>query len=142
MALSIQIVSIGKTQHSAWQALEAEYARRITAPWRLNRTYHKTETALCQWLDQQRDDVVLLDEHGPMVTSVQFTDRLRTHEVQSLPIIFVVGDAAGFSDRIRNRRHSVLALSPMTFPHEAARVLLLEQLYRAQTIVTGHPYHK
>ncbi|QNI54443.1 putative SPOUT methyltransferase family protein [Synechococcus sp. BIOS-E4-1] len=83
---------------------------------------------------------VLLMEQGITLTSVGFADRLR--DLGSERLAFVIGGADGFTDALKSSARWQLSLSPMTFPHELARLLLLEQLYRAQSILQGSPYHR
>ncbi|WP_114993033.1 23S rRNA (pseudouridine(1915)-N(3))-methyltransferase RlmH [Synechococcus sp. UW179A] len=83
---------------------------------------------------------VLLMEQGLTLTSVDFADRLR--DLGSERLAFVIGGADGFTDAFKSTARWQLSLSPLTFPHELARLLLLEQLYRAQAILQGSPYHR
>ncbi len=83
---------------------------------------------------------VLLMEQGSTISSVDFADRLQ--RLGSERLAFVIGGADGFSDAFKRSARWQLSLSPMTFPHELARLLLLEQIYRAQSILQGSPYHR
>ena len=89
-----------------------------------------------------RDALILFDEKGKQVDSkafAQFIDRYcMTH---SGNLVFCLGGAYGFGDSLRKRANGMISLSPMTFPHQLARVVALEQLYRACTINHQHPYH-
>ena len=80
--------------------------------------------------------LVALDERGRDYTTQQFAALLETETV------FVIGGAEGLDDSIRKEAALVLRLSAMTLPHALAQVILLEQLYRAATLLTGHPYHR
>ena len=83
---------------------------------------------------------VMLMEQGPSLTSVAFAQRLE--RVGNERLAFVIGGADGLTDELKASARWQLSLSPMTFPHELARLLLLEQLFRAQTILQGSPYHR
>ncbi len=83
---------------------------------------------------------VMLMEQGETLTSINFSERLRSLGSQRLA--FVIGGADGFTAELKNLAHWKLSLSPMTFPHELARLLLIEQLFRAQAILQGSPYHR
>ena len=83
---------------------------------------------------------VMLMEQGETLTSINFSERLRSLGSQRLA--FVIGGADGFTAELKNLAHWKLSLSPMTFPHELARLLLIEQLFRAQAIQQGSPYHR
>ena len=84
--------------------------------------------------------LVTLNENGQSFTSKQLTTKLLNSHNQN--IIFVIGGASGLSPSFNNSASWQLSLSPLTFPHEIARLLLIEQLYRAKTITQGGPYHK
>lgn len=88
-------------------------------------------------------EMVLLDRAGKGMGSRDLARLLNRHAVHGTPgVAFLVGGAHGVAPVVRQRARRVLSLSPMTFPHEFARLLLAEQLYRAGTIVRGEPYHK
>ena len=89
------------------------------------------------------DYVVLLDSAGKSLTSDGLAGWLRRHRDQSTRnLVFVIGGQEGFSDAVRSRANFVLSLSAMTFTHEMARCLLLEQIYRAFSVLQGFPYHR
>ena len=88
------------------------------------------------------DEVVLLDEHGKEFRSIEFADWLgRRMAGSGRDLVFVIGGAYGFSDAVRAAAAEQLSLSPLTFSHQLVRLLFVEQLYRAQTIIRGEPYH-
>ena len=84
--------------------------------------------------------LVTLNENGQSFTSKQLATKLLKSHNQN--IIFVIGGASGLPPSLNNAASWHLSLSPLTFPHELARLLLIEQLYRAKTITQGAPYHK
>ena len=84
--------------------------------------------------------LVTLNENGQSFTSKQLATKLLNSQNQN--INFVIGGASGLSPSLNNSATWQLSLSPLTFPHEIARLLLIEQLYRAKTITQGGPYHK
>ena len=87
--------------------------------------------------------VVALDEHGKALDSLAFSSELRSRRDAAAPAIaFVIGGADGLSPELRRRAALTLAFGTATWPHQLVRVMLLEQLYRAATILTGHPYHR
>lgn len=86
--------------------------------------------------------LALLDENGKQFSSVQFSNYLEQLAVSgSSQITFVIGGAYGFSDEVYAKAQSKISLSPMTFNHQMVRMIFLEQLYRAQTILNNEPYH-
>ena len=87
--------------------------------------------------------VVALDEHGKTLDSVAFSTALRRwHEAAVPAAAFLIGGADGLSPELRRRASLSLAFGAATWPHQLVRVMLLEQLYRAATILSGHPYHR
>jgi 23S rRNA (pseudouridine1915-N3)-methyltransferase len=88
---------------------------------------------------QKSDFVIALEEKGKQFTSVEFASYITK---TSRPIVFIIGGAYGLSDEVRNRADLILSLGKITMPHALARVVLVEQIYRAYTIDKNHPYHK
>lgn len=141
-SMQITLLSIGKTKSQPCSELEDEYIKRIRGRFSCERVYVKNEKECLEHLHNHKGCIVLLDEHGSVMNSREFASFIdRTSQIHQ-HIVFVIGSAEGFPPAIRDIDADVIALSEMTFPHEIARVLLLEQLYRAQTIIEGHPYHK
>jgi len=88
------------------------------------------------------DEVVLLDEKGKQYTSIGFSDFISKKMLASHKrMVFVVGGPYGFSDKVYNRANGKVSLSSMTFSHQMIRLIFVEQLYRAMTILKGEPYH-
>ena len=87
-------------------------------------------------------ETVLLDERGRATTSRQLAARFGDWLVDGRDVCFLVGGPDGFPKAAREAASQLLSLSAMTLPHELARVVLVEQLYRAHTILEGHPYHR
>ena len=105
-----------------------------------------TEEALLQWADRQggrtAPKLILLDSRGKQLSREEFAEfvrKLRDSGVQSL--MAAIGPADGWSDRARARADLLMSLGRMTLPHELARAVVAEQVYRALTIIAGHPYH-
>ncbi len=91
---------------------------------------------------QQGDYIVLLDDKGKQYSSIEFA-RFMEKKSHSVPkrLVFVVGGPYGFSDEVYQRANEKLSLSKMTFTHQMVRLIFVEQLYRAMTILKGEPYH-
>lgn len=86
---------------------------------------------------------VVLDERGEMMSSLKFAKWIEQQSVySSQELVFVLGGDVGLDEKVRNRADKVLALSPMTLPHQIARLVLLEQIYRACTLMRNIRYHK
>ena len=90
---------------------------------------------------QPSDTVVLLDEHGKELRSVEFARWLEHKRQTSRRLVFVIGGPYGFSQQVYSRANEQLSLSRMTFSHQMVRLIFAEQLYRACTIIQGEPYH-
>lgn len=89
-----------------------------------------------------QDTVLLLDEHGEEYSSVNFSSFLQKKMLSGIKnLIFVIGGPYGFSDKVYQRANGKISLSKMTFSHQMIRLIFIEQLYRAFTILKGEPYH-
>ncbi len=143
--MKLRVAWIGKTKEPAIQALTDEYLKRLQRFADLEASALKGESALiklCARDARPRHALVLLDSRGKELSSEQFATWLGAHlDRSSSPLLFGVGPADGFSDEARQSATLVLSLGKMTIAHELARVVLVEQLYRAFTILKGHPYH-
>jgi 23S rRNA (pseudouridine1915-N3)-methyltransferase len=102
--------------------------------------------AEAKWLKTQVEKnpskIILLDEHGPQMTSVQFAKKLdQWRQGSHKKLIFVIGSSYGFDESILKAADEKLSLSDMTLPHQLCRLIFLEQIYRACTILRGESYH-
>jgi 23S rRNA (pseudouridine1915-N3)-methyltransferase len=136
----LHVVARGKIGRSPEAELVARYQKRLTWPFRLTElpeTGGKAPDAATPLR------TVLLDERGKQLSSEELAailGRWRDHGVRE--VRFVIGAADGHSDAEREGADLLLAMGAMTWPHLLARAMLAEQLYRATTIVAGHPYHR
>jgi 23S rRNA (pseudouridine1915-N3)-methyltransferase len=143
----ILITSIKKrSDEPVFAELIETYKKRIIKYARVDTPVFSSENAFFQSMDRQRSrtapHLVLLDSRGKQFTSDQFAAWLGQQRDQGLQtVVFAIGPADGWSDESRQRADLLLSLGPMTLPHELARVALCEQVYRAFTILSGHPYH-
>jgi 23S rRNA (pseudouridine1915-N3)-methyltransferase len=122
------------------------YLERCSAFARCQTEAFRTEDALLDWLDRQKGRTpvlaVLMDSRGRQMDSETFAAWLGARRDQgNQHIVFAVGPASGWSEAARKRAQLLLSLGPMTMAHALARLVIAEQLYRAVTILTGHPYH-
>lgn len=90
---------------------------------------------------QPSDTVVLLDEHGKELRSMEFASWIEKKQQTTRQLVFVIGGPYGFSEEVYARANDKLSLSKMTFSHQMIRLIFTEQLYRACTIIKGEPYH-
>ncbi len=86
--------------------------------------------------------VYTLSERGKTMTSCQFASQMQQHLLKGQDVCFLISGALGHDDILERKSNHLFSLSPMTYPHELARVMLYEQLYRAMTILKHEPYHK
>lgn len=86
--------------------------------------------------------LIALDEHGKTMTSRKFATWMGQQKDEGADIAFIIGGPDGLDEKILNRARLKLAFGAMTWPHKLVRVLVMEQIYRASTILTGHPYHR
>ena len=130
----------------SFDSLAQIYLDRCSAFARCLSQAFRTEEAMLEWLGRQQSRtpaiVVLLDSRGRQMTSEAFAAwRGARRDQGAQHIVFAIGPADGWSETARERAHLLLSLGPMTLAHALARLVLTEQLYRAFTILSGHPYH-
>jgi 23S rRNA (pseudouridine1915-N3)-methyltransferase len=154
--MKLHFVWIGKTKERHCAALVADYLKRVTRFCLIETSELKEpstardEKHLVQLEGEkilatiERDDfVVLLDERGRHFSSPALAEWLGARQQASVKrLAFIIGGYAGVSQTVRERSHLTLSLSSLTLPHELARVVLAEQIYRAFTLLAGLPYHK
>ncbi len=126
--------------------LTQTYLHRCSAFARCRSQAFRTEEDLFEWLARQQGRTpavaVLLDSRGRQMTSEAFAAWLGARRDQGAQhLVFAIGPADGWSDAARRRAHLLLSLGPMTMAHALVRLVVAEQIYRAFTILTGHPYH-
>ena len=143
--MKLRIVWIGRTKSAPIQSLTAEYLKRLSRFAACEAQELPTEAALLKLTERSGRTppvLVLLDSRGRQLSSEEIANFLSYHQSHATQeLLFAVGPADGWSDAIRSAAKTVLSFGKITLPHELARVVLLEQLYRGFTILKGHPYH-
>jgi 23S rRNA (pseudouridine1915-N3)-methyltransferase len=154
--VTIQLIYIGRDKKSIYTELENTFVNRIkhyttfkiiglsppSYPKSITSTeIKKKETQLIQPYLNKATTNILLDEKGKTYTSIQFSELLNNKLITSKDINFIVGGAYGFSDEAKQQADTLLSLSKMTMPHHLARLVMVEQLYRAFTILKNEKYH-
>lgn len=147
------IAAVGRAKKGPEQTLIDTYRRRLRWPLEIREVEEKRPLAAPE--RKQREAarllaavpenavLVALDARGETLDSGAFADRLRRwQEAGTRDLAFVIGGADGLDASVRRRANLVLALGSMTWPHLLARAMVVEQLYRAQQILAGHPYHR
>ncbi|HKW55370.1 MAG TPA: 23S rRNA (pseudouridine(1915)-N(3))-methyltransferase RlmH [Stellaceae bacterium] len=151
--MRLHIVAVGKLKAGAHAALARHYAERLAWPLALREVEEKRplpaaelrerEGALLLAAAPPGAVLVALDERGKIFTSSAFAQKLaQWRDSGTADLAFLIGGADGLSEGVRQKAQLVLSLGAMTWPHLLVRGMLLEQLYRAQQILAGHPYHR
>jgi len=150
--MSLRILAVGK-KHESWVLEGVErYEKRLKKPYDttwvllphsarsgLSARQEESERILARLGDAEF--VILLDERGKMIDSPAMGSILETSLNTSRNVTIIIGGAYGVDHRVHTRADFVWSLSPLVFPHQLVRLMLIEQLYRAQEIATGGPYH-
>lgn len=143
-----RFIWVGKTKDKNWRALQEEYLSRLSHFVRceiveIKDSDKETEGKLILEKANQSSFVCILDVKGRSISSPELAKTLENWQNRGLKeIAFVIGGAEGLASGVVEKADNSLSLSFLTFTHEAARVILLEQLYRAYTIIRGFPYQK
>lgn len=143
--MKIRLVMLGKTKRPELRALLDDYVARIahSCPISTSDLRDSTEAALGRVKLDPAAHIVLLDAAGRNCSSQEFARWLAAlRDRGTRELVFLCGDDTGLPVAIRKRARESLSLSRLTMPHELARVVLTEQLYRAFAILSGHPYAK
>ena len=149
--MKIKVAWIGKTKEPAIETLTGEYLKRISRYAEVAGVVLQDEAAVLALASGERQQkrsqnkerykLVLLDSRGKQFSSEELAEFLEREQVNATPLLFAIGGSDGFSEEARRHAGIILSLGKMTLPHELARVILVEQLYRAFTILKNHPYH-
>jgi 23S rRNA (pseudouridine1915-N3)-methyltransferase len=150
--MRITIISVGKKHEPAINDLVETYQKRLkdfTFEWRLVAPEHRTNSNEQRATESNQitallpDDsyVVLLDETGKLLDNRQLAGELAKTRDTGQHVVFIIGGAYGVDANIKQRANLVWSLSPLVFPHQLVRAILIEQIYRSAMILQGHPYH-
>jgi len=151
--MRLMVLAVGRLKPGALKALGQDYAARIAGPLVIREVEERRKLPPAEMRQREgalllaalpRDALaVALDSRGTALTSEAFAARLAAwRDNGRADVAFLIGGAEGLSDLVRARADFTLSLGPMTWPHFLARGMLLEQIYRAQQILAGHPYHR
>ena len=154
--MKLRVVALGHRMPAWVSAGFGDYAKRLPREWKLDLVELKPEArdrgrSVAQTLAVEATRIatvatgyrlVALDEHGTAWTTREFARQLRTWQEAAQDVAFVVGSADGVHAGVKAHASAVVALSAMTLPHGLARVILIEQIYRAASLLGGHPYHR
>ena len=159
--MRISIFAIGKLKSGPESELMSRYLDRVsrTGPQiglELQKHVEGTESRASKADDRKRDEaqqlfksmpeqgkLIILDERGKSIDSTEFANMLaQMRDDGERNLTFAIGGADGHGDEVKNRAYKTLSFGKMTWPHQFARIMLAEQLYRSCTILSGHPYHR
>ena len=156
--MRLRVIAVG-TRMPPWvDAAFADYNRRLRAPWQVTlielpparRGEGSNAEMLAKAAEARRilalltprDFVVSLDEHGSEPTTLEMARWLEVRRTAGQDLAFIIGGPDGFAEQVLARAQWQWSLSRLTLPHGLARVVLIEQLYRAAMVLAGHPYHR
>ncbi|SEM93175.1 23S rRNA (pseudouridine(1915)-N(3))-methyltransferase RlmH [Nitrosomonas marina] len=155
--MKLYIFAVGNKMPDWINSAFSEYAKRLCQeikvhlfeikPEKRTSGKHKEQVLQAEW---QRIEaaipagcrIIALDEHGEQWTTVQLANTIKRWMFEGSDYAFVIGGADGLHDEIKSNAQHSLALSKLTFPHGLVRVMLIEQLYRAVSLIKNHPYHR
>ena len=155
--MKLNLIAVGKRMPKWVDLALTEYIKRLPkninfnlneiAPEKRSRNrslqeLKKNEDEKINTLISSTNIVIALDEKGELISSHRLAGELQIWIDQQLDVGILIGGAEGLSDSIKNRASKIWSLSKMTLPHALARVIFIEQLYRASTILNKHPYHR
>lgn len=140
----IKIIAGGKK--SAGWVLEAqqEYEKRLKKPFDIKWEIYEEEKLvkrLANWEFKSQELVILADEHGANISSVELSEKLVRAFNASREVVVIIGGAFGVSEEVREKADFIWSFSRLVFPHMLMRVMMVEQIYRAQEIAHGGKYH-
>ncbi len=153
----IKIIVLGKLKEQAYKDLEKEFLKRLSPfaklkvielpevsygkNYNIDNVKEKEAQSIIKHLTQD-GIIILLEEKGTLRNSIDFSKFIERIGISGREIIFVIGSGVGLHDSLKQYSNYSISLSPLTFPHNMARVLLEEQIYRACTILSKKEYHK
>ncbi len=151
--MRLLIAAVGRIKAGPLADLQSEYVKRLGGSIGIKEVEERRASSSAERKAREGElllaalpgdaRVVALDEHGKTLASIAFAERLQRWQAEGTKTLaFVIGGADGLAQPVVQRAALVLSLGAMTWPHLLARILLLEQLYRAQQILNGHPYHR
>lgn len=153
--MKASVLVTGRCRDKALLSIEAEYIKRLKPylPTQVIELPHgknaggealkleESKLQLAKISDSAK--VVALDERGKLLSTAEFADTLSKYQdTGTQEVYFIIGGSDGLHQDVRDRADLVLSLSKLTFPHQMVRPILAEQIYRAMTVIAGHPYHR
>ena len=151
--ITINLVCVGNLKETFWKEAEKEYLKRISRFCKFNlieiqeKNKESTDQITLQKegkeiLSKCKGYIILMDREGQAYSSENFSKRIEKISLSNSELTFVIGSSCGVSDEVKQMANEKISFGPNTFPHNLARIMLLEQIYRAFTISNGIKYHK
>jgi len=142
--MRILVFSIGKGKNRCWAESTAEYFRRAQRFAPVEHRVLKEQAGVEERILRSCEgkDLILFDERGEELSTSEFAHFLGKAKGEGRDLCFVIGGADGHSEHFRNKAHTLIALSRLTFPHELALLMASEALYRSLSVLANHPYHR
>jgi 23S rRNA (pseudouridine1915-N3)-methyltransferase len=144
--MKIRILAVGKLKRGPLSELMDEYKKRCRWPIQIIEIDHSSKAGESSQLIGQltnEDHVIIMDERGDSLSSQEFANQIDKLQVTGKSRLnFIIGGAYGFDQEIMAKAHKKIAFGVQTWPHMFVRLMLIEQIYRAEQILSGHPYHK
>ncbi len=144
--MKIQIIAVGHLKSGPEKALFDQYVKRLSYPLKVIEINSRQDKAIpaAAYLKHlsEKDTIILLDEGGENLSSRSFSQKLETLSQTGKQLSFIIGGADGIPEDIKRLGCFSISFGKLTWPHLLVRALLVEQLYRAQQIISNHPYHR
>jgi 23S rRNA (pseudouridine1915-N3)-methyltransferase len=150
------IISVGRLKISFWREGADYYRQKLRHTWKINEIQVKDAGSALRMEERKKEEAgfilsalatvpqsysICLDEHGEVLTSKNLAGLLQSCAQKALQACFIIGGAYGLAPQVLKETRQSISLSPLTFTHELAQVILWEQLYRADSILRGAAYH-
>jgi 23S rRNA (pseudouridine1915-N3)-methyltransferase len=148
--LKATLITIGKLKDKEFLSIEQEFLKRLNSPLKIIELKNNAQNIEAENKNiQDKIDslklkspfIITLTEHGKNLTSVKLAEQMRTIFEKDYSVVFIIGGSYGFTKDFLGNSQYQLSLSQLTFPHQFARIIFVEQLYRIQCILKNHPYH-
>ncbi len=140
----IRIIAGGKKNSDWWAEACTEYEKRLRKPYDISWQFmdeDKLARYLGKWPFSSSDFVICCDERGKNISSSEYSKLISDAFMDGKEVVILIGGAYGFSDEVREKANFVWSFSKLVFPHALARVMVMEQIYRAEEITKGSKYH-
>lgn len=143
--LPIDFITVGKLKNDPLLDVFDDYKKRLLSKFTLVELEGRTQVEQLVKITERLNPnaaLIVMDERGKSISSRDFAGKIEQFAISHTQLQFVIGGADGLSDEIRKKATMLLSFGAQTWPHMMVRIMLMEQIYRAQQIIAGHPYHR